>query len=386
VDERFFWLSMWIAPAGILLLFFYLWKPDAPAWRAVRKPVNRTYFLSAVLLVAILSIVQNIVVGINTVSNGSLAAAFGARMFITETPFSMPDTPTATPTLFLPSPSPSPSREPESTLTPTPTPTAAPTSTPTPTFTPDPLADPAACIPQNAPRQPAELVEILDGDTIRVRLEDGSIYQVRYLGMDTPERGELYSNETTHMNEDLLSLGPLSLVLDVSDKDRYDRLLRHIFAGEVFVNLEMVRLGFASTMLISPDLTCAETFLAAEAAAREANAGLWGLPTPTPLPPPSPTPAGAQEFTVLSLSSPVNTGSKASLSIQTQAGSSCHLSYTTPAGTKSQAKGLGETAAGASGVCSWSWTIGSSTRPGTGNLKVTAAGFTKNLQIVITSR
>lgn len=269
---------------------------------------------------------------------------------------------------------------------PTPTPTLTVSPSPTLTPTPDLLANPSACIPVDAVRQSAELVQVLDGDTIRVRLEDGLEYQVRFIGMDTPERGELYWAETSAVNEALLDSGPLVLVVEVSPTDRYDRLLRHILAGETFVNYEMVRLGYAQTLDIAPDIACSETFRAAESAAQESRSGLWGLPTATPTPLPSPTPAGAQEFTVVSLASPVEPGSYATLTIQTQAGASCSLSYTTPAGTKSQAKGLGATVASSSGLCSWRWIIGSSTRPGTGTLKVTAGGYTKNLAIVIASR
>jgi endonuclease YncB( thermonuclease family) len=382
VPDLILWISLGLAPAAGLLLFFYLWKPHASVLTAVGKRVIWGLLLGVALVFIVFILFQGISTAREAAFSAKPSATGEIASYFLETPSSTPDLPAYTPS-SPPSPSPSPAVE----LPPTPasSPPAAPYPTSTPSPAPDPLASPSYCIPEDAQRQPAELVEILDGDTIRVRLEDGLVYQVRYLGMDTPERGELYCAETTFINEELLASGPLTLLREVSEKDRYDRLLRHIFAGEVFVNFEMVRLGFAHTMLISPDIACAGVFLDAEAAARDSMSGLWGFPTATSTPLPTSTPVGAQDFTVLSLSSPVAAGSYASLSIQANPGSSCSLSYTTPAGTISQAKGLGGTAANSSGVCSWSWFIGSSTRPGTGSIKVTADGYTKNLSILITS-
>jgi endonuclease YncB( thermonuclease family) len=380
--------SLWLALAAGLLIFFYLWKPDDALWKAARRRESRGYLLGTVVLVLALSLVLGVSTTRRAISTGWATGTAGAASQVgTPLPWSpTPATPSQTLTSTLPASSPSA----PPTSTPVPSPAASPEPTPSPTSTltqtPDLLADPAACIPGGGLRQEAELVEIVDGDTIRVRLEDGEVYRVRYLGMNTPERGEMYFDETTGVNQDLLSSGPLQLLMETSPSDRFDRLLRHILAGETFVNFEMVRLGYAHTLFIMPDIACYETFLAAEAAARDSGSGLWGLPTQTPLPPPTSTPLGVQEFAVVELTSPVAVGAYATLAIQTSQGAACSLSYTTPAGSKSQAKGLGGTTAASSGVCSWRWFIGTGTRPGTGSLKITADGFTKSLPIVIAER
>jgi hypothetical protein len=110
------------------------------------------------------------------------------------------------------------------------------------------------------------------------------------------------------------------------------------------------------------------------------------VPTRTPAPPTNtqpPAPTSAPAFTVLVLTSPVQAGGKATVQIQTVAGASCFLGYTTPAGTDSKATGLGATTADAGGICSWTWEIGPSTRPGTGRLAITANGATQVFDIVI---
>ncbi len=84
------------------------------------------------------------------------------------------------------------------------------------------------------------------------------------------------------------------------------------------------------------------------------------------------------------MSQKVVTGEQAEATIRTQPGTSCKLSYVTPSGTKSTARGLGMITADEDGNCSWKWTIGSRTRPGTGKVTINAGGLTKTypLQIV----
>uniref|UniRef100_UPI002ADD3D9C thermonuclease family protein n=1 Tax=Thermoflexus sp. TaxID=1969742 RepID=UPI002ADD3D9C len=180
-------------------------------------------------------------------------------------------------------------------FTPTPapplSPTPAPTDTPLPMPTPAPAADSEAlralagadCVPPGRPVQQARLVRVLDGDTIEVEIE-GRAYRVRYIGVNTPERGQPFYAEATAANRALLEGKPLRLVRDVSETDRYGRLLRYVFAGEVFVNRALVEGGYAQAMTVPPDVSCAEAFRAAEREARSAGRGLWGLPAPAPTP------------------------------------------------------------------------------------------------------
>ncbi len=59
------------------------------------------------------------------------------------------------------------------------------TSTPTPIVVQ--AAAGASCIPNN-PAQTGKVIDVVDGDTIKVRMDqDGQTYTIRYIGMDTPE-------------------------------------------------------------------------------------------------------------------------------------------------------------------------------------------------------
>ena len=74
-----------------------------------------------------------------------------------------------------------------STNTSEPTVTATETAAPMPTPTIGQTAIGASCIPNN-PAQAGKVVDVVDGDTIRVLMDqDGQTYTVRYIGMDTPE-------------------------------------------------------------------------------------------------------------------------------------------------------------------------------------------------------
>lgn len=122
---------------------------------------------------------------------------------------------------------------------------------------------------------------VVDGDTIE--LEDGR--RVRYIGIDTPEtvdpRREVgcFGKEASDQNKDLVEGKTVILVKDVSDTDKYNRLLRYVYLEEerglLFVNDYLVRQGFAKASAYPPDVRFTEQFRLAEREAREANRGLW---------------------------------------------------------------------------------------------------------------
>lgn len=123
------------------------------------------------------------------------------------------------------------------------------------------------------------MTKIVDGDTIDVEI-DGQVYRVRYIGVNTPEKGQYFYSEATEANRKLVAGKNVLLVRDVSETDKYGRLLRYVIADGVFVNYELVRLGYAQVMTYPPDVACAEYFLKGQADARTNLVGLW-RPKPT---------------------------------------------------------------------------------------------------------
>jgi micrococcal nuclease len=113
--------------------------------------------------------------------------------------------------------------------------------------------------------------EVIDGDT--VILSDGS--RVRLIGINTPEHGMYFYGEAKEALEIMVLGKNVTLEKDISEKDQYRRLLRYVHVDSLFVNLEMVKRGFANVYTYPPDVKYMDKFLEAERYARENNLGLW---------------------------------------------------------------------------------------------------------------
>jgi endonuclease YncB( thermonuclease family) len=174
------------------------------------------------------------------------------------------------------------------TIPPTQTPTRAVPTAAAPTATRQatvpaatPLSGDMACIPSN-PAQKGKVLDIVDGSTIKVMI-NGLTYTVRYIGVAVPsDKG--YARAAAFDNGNLVFAKDVTLVPDVTDKDTAGRLLRYVTRGDTFVNLEMIRRGLGSAADMPPNSACAQTFSAAEQAARASQVGQWapGGAVPTP--------------------------------------------------------------------------------------------------------
>jgi endonuclease YncB( thermonuclease family) len=131
----------------------------------------------------------------------------------------------------------------------------------------------------------AFVTKVVDGDTIEADLE-GEIVRVRYLGADTPETVDprkpvqCFGKRASDENKKLVEGKSVLLTKDVSEVDKYNRLLRHVYVlGEngsvIFVNDYLIRNGFAKVLTIPPDVKFQEQFLEAQLQARQNKLGLW---------------------------------------------------------------------------------------------------------------
>jgi micrococcal nuclease len=118
---------------------------------------------------------------------------------------------------------------------------------------------------------------VIDGDTIEI--EGGQ--KIRYIGIDTPESvhpdksTECYAIEASNKNKELVAGKQVRLEKDVSETDKYGRLLRYVYVGDVFVNDYLVREGYANAVTYPPDVKYQDQLGEAERVAREASRGLW---------------------------------------------------------------------------------------------------------------
>jgi micrococcal nuclease len=134
--------------------------------------------------------------------------------------------------------------------------------------------------------------EVVDGDTLEVVI-DGRRERVRLLGIDTPETKhptkpvQCFGNEAHLYLASLLPPGTaVHVVRDVEARDRFGRLLLHLFidgdessGSMLHVNAELVRRGFARLLSIAPNDAFDDALARALVEARSARRGLWGACT-----------------------------------------------------------------------------------------------------------
>jgi micrococcal nuclease len=120
-----------------------------------------------------------------------------------------------------------------------------------------------------------EVTEVIDGDTIR--LSNGE--KVRLIGINTPETGQPYYSEATDKLTELVDGKTVTLKKDEDSEDQYGRWLRYVYLDDVFVNLEMVKGGYALSYRFEPNLKHADEFDDAEAEARNSGRVIWS-PSP----------------------------------------------------------------------------------------------------------
>ena len=137
----------------------------------------------------------------------------------------------------------------------------------------------------------------MDGDTIEVevtgRVEGpgageaaiGESYDVRLLGIDTPESVsprepvECFGREASAATAALLEGATVKLVKDVEERDGFDRLLRYVYLGAELANARLVANGYAHAYTYPPNVRHSRLIVALEQEALERDRGLWSTDT-----------------------------------------------------------------------------------------------------------
>ncbi|RMD45604.1 hypothetical protein D6829_01730, partial [Candidatus Pacearchaeota archaeon] len=93
----------------------------------------------------------------------------------------------------------------------------------------------------------AKVLSVIDGDTIEISTGQ----KVRFLGINTPEKGMPNYLEAKNFLKKLLE--NRTIRLEVFSKDRYGRLLAHVFYGKTHINEEILRNGLAHLFYYEKD-------------------------------------------------------------------------------------------------------------------------------------
>lgn len=139
------------------------------------------------------------------------------------------------------------------------------------------IANPSPTSTPNLKGEKVKVIRVIDGDTIEI--EGGN--KIRYIGIDTPETKDpnepvqCYGKEAADKNRELVEGKIVELEKDISETDKYGRLLRYIWIGNILVNETLVREGYAQSSTYPPDVKYQNRFIEAQRKAREEGKGLW---------------------------------------------------------------------------------------------------------------
>ena len=114
-------------------------------------------------------------------------------------------------------------------------------------------------------------VGVADGDTFTLLVEGNRQEKIRLWGIDAPEGGQDFGQASKKALRSLIHNRELRV--DVTGQDRYGRTIGKVYLGSDYINLRMVRSGYAWHFLkYAPNDA---DLAAAEQAARKDRTGLW---------------------------------------------------------------------------------------------------------------
>jgi micrococcal nuclease len=120
------------------------------------------------------------------------------------------------------------------------------------------------------------VTKVTDGDTLKL----SGIGSTRLIGVDTPEvygGVECYGREASAFAKRHAPVGTrVRYRLGPEPRDRYGRALAYVWLPDGrFLNLMLVKAGYAQVLTIPPNVDYADRFVAAQRRARDAERGLW---------------------------------------------------------------------------------------------------------------
>lgn len=125
-----------------------------------------------------------------------------------------------------------------------------------------------------------KVISVVDGDTFKIEFR-GEIKSVRMIGIDTPEVKhpsepvQCYGTEASLKTNELIEGKEVRLEQDVSQTDRYGRILAYVWVDDVLINEKIVKEGYAFSSSYPPDIKYQDILDVAEVYARENKLGLW---------------------------------------------------------------------------------------------------------------
>lgn len=114
-----------------------------------------------------------------------------------------------------------------------------------------------------------KIVKVQDGDTVTLLDSDNTQHKIRLNGIDAPENGQPYGDKSKEYLSNLI-FGK-TVTVEYKKKDQYKRILGVIYLGEVNINAEMIRSGYAWNYKYSRD----KYYIKLQEKAKADKRGLW---------------------------------------------------------------------------------------------------------------
>lgn len=138
-------------------------------------------------------------------------------------------------------------------------------------------------VESNGQKFTAQVINVVDGDTIDIVDESGIERRVRLIGVDTPETvhpelGEQpFGKEASNYTKERLTGQTVEVELDIQEVDQYGRTLAYIWIGNEHFNATLLKEGYAVLSTWAPNVKYVDEFVIYQREAREAKKGLWGV-------------------------------------------------------------------------------------------------------------
>ncbi len=131
---------------------------------------------------------------------------------------------------------------------------------------------------------PAKIVSITDGDTMKINL-NGKTETVRLLLVDTPEVKhpskpvQPFGPEASAFAKKMLKEGKeVQIEIDVSERDKYGRLLAYLWVDGKMFNEMLLEKGLARVAYVyPPNIKYVDQFRAIQKKAQTAGVGIWSI-------------------------------------------------------------------------------------------------------------
>ncbi|MFD1357162.1 thermonuclease family protein [Fictibacillus halophilus] len=132
-------------------------------------------------------------------------------------------------------------------------------------------------------RIPVQVLNVVDGDTIKVKV-DGKSETVRFLLVDTPESVhpnkpvQPFSKEASKHTENMLSGSNVELELGIGERDKYGRLLAYVYADDKSVQESLLEKGLARVAYVfEPNTKYVDDYEKIQKQAQKEGIGIWSL-------------------------------------------------------------------------------------------------------------